>query len=226
MNQSAELFDHQPKEGASSIEQHDVRASKVHVHKDPYGAKIGMWIFLLTELLLFGGMFVIYGMYRYMNSDAFHVAATELNTTIGLINTLILLTSSLTVAMSITALRLGNRIFSMVLLSITILFALAFLVNKYFEWTEKIHHGIFPGGENLVNRPNGEILFFGLYYVMTGIHGLHVIVGMVILTFMLVFIARGSVNKTDYVKLENSGLYWHLVDIIWIFLFPLFYLLR
>lgn len=197
-----------------------------HIHKDPFGAKIGMWIFLLTELLLFGGMFVIYGMYRYMNSDAFHVAAEELNTTIGTINTLVLLTSSLTVAMSITAVRLGHKKFAVFLLSSTIFFAVVFLINKYFEWSEKFHHGIFPGSEELLKRSNGEILFFGLYYVMTGIHGLHIIIGIVILSVMLILVIRNKITSDDYIKLENSGLYWHLVDIIWIFLFPLFYLLR
>jgi cytochrome c oxidase subunit III len=200
--------------------------SHEHTHKDPVGAKIGMWLFLLTELLLFGGMFIIYGTYRYMNSDAFHLAALELNTPVGTLNTIILLTSSLTVAMSITAIQKKNKFLSLILIGLTIFFAFAFLVNKYFEWTAKIHHGIYPGGPELSNRSNGEVLFFGLYYVMTGIHGLHVIVGMVILTFMFVFVKRNTVTDTDYSKLENAGLYWHLVDLIWIFLFPLFYLLR
>lgn len=197
-----------------------------HMHKDPVGSKIGMWLFLLTELLLFGGMFIIYSMYRYMHSDAFLIAATELNTAIGALNTIILLTSSLTVALSITALQKNNKRLSLILLGITILFAFAFLVNKYFEWSEKFHHGIYPGSEELMNRANGEILFFGLYYVMTGIHGLHIVVGIVLLTTVLVFIVRNKVTGTDITKLENSGLYWHLVDIIWIFLFPLFYLIR
>jgi cytochrome c oxidase subunit 3 len=101
-----------------------------------------------------------------------------------------------------------------------------FLINKYFEWAVKFGHGIYPGSKELLNKSNGEILFFGLYFVMTGLHALHVIIGMVILTFMLVFILRKSVTPDNYVKLENSGLYWHLVDLIWIFLFPLFYLIQ
>lgn len=195
-------------------------------HGDPEGAKIGMWIFLITELMLFGGMFVIYGIYRYINSEAFHLAATELNTGIGTLNTIILLTSSLTVALSIVALQKGNKYLSVFLLIITIIFAFAFLVNKFFEWSEKYHHGLFPGGEELTNRPNGQILYFGLYYVMTGIHGLHIIIGIVILTFMLVFVIRNKITSSETIKLEIAGLYWHLVDIIWIFLFPLFYLIR
>ncbi|MGE5411736.1 MAG: cytochrome c oxidase subunit 3 family protein [Clostridiales bacterium] len=197
-----------------------------HEHKDPVGAKIGMWLFLMTELLLFGGMFLIYGTYRYMNSDGFHSAAQELNTIIGTFNTVILLTSSLTVALSITALQKGNKTLSLLLLAITIAFAFWFLVNKYFEWSHEIHKGIYPGSSELTNRSNGEILFFGLYYVMTGVHGIHVILGIVILSFMLAFIVKNKITPEDSIKLEVSGLYWHLVDIIWIFLFPLFYLLR
>lgn len=196
-------------------------------HKlDLVSAKLGMWLFLLTELLLFGGLFVIYATYRFMNSQAFHNAAMELNVFIGTFNTLILLTSSLTAAMSITALRKGNRILSIVLLAITIISALGFLTNKYFEWAEKFHHGLFPGAEELTSRPPGQILFFGLYYAMTGLHALHVIAGMIILAFILVFIWRNKVTSSDYAKLENGALYWHLVDIIWIFLFPLFYLIK
>lgn len=197
-----------------------------HVHKDPFGARLGMWLFLFTELLLFGGMFLIYGAYRYMNSDAFHLAAHELNSIIGTFNTVILLTSSLTVALSISALQRGNRNLSIIFLAATIAFAFWFLTNKYFEWSHEIHKGIYPGSETLQNRSNGEILFFGLYYVMTGVHGLHVIIGIVVLAFMLAFILRNKITPEETIKLEVAGLYWHLVDIIWIFLFPLFYLLR
>jgi cytochrome c oxidase subunit 3 len=197
-----------------------------HTHSDPEGAKIGMWIFLITELMLFGGMFVIYSMYRYANSDAFHMAATELNVTVGTINTMILLTSSLTVVLAIAALQKGNKLLSIIFIITTIIFGFVFLVNKFFEWSEKFHHGLYPGGEELSNRPNGQILYFGLYYVMTGIHGLHIILGIIILSFMLVFIIRDKITGTNTSKLEISGLYWHLVDIIWIFLFPLFYLVR
>jgi cytochrome c oxidase subunit 3 len=197
-----------------------------HDHKDTERAKIGMWIFLLTEMLLFGGLFVIYGMYRYMNYKEFHTAALELNVAIGTINTFILLTSSLTVAMSITAVQRGQKILAMLLVGSTIIFALAFLFNKYVEWAAKFHHGIFPGSPELAERPPGQILYFGLYYSMMGLHGIHVFVGMIVLSFMLVFIARDKITANDFAKLENSALYWHLVDIIWIFLYPLFYLIR
>ena len=202
-------------------------AEAVHeVHRDDYGSRMGMWLFLFTELLLFGGMFLVYAVYRHEYIDQFRVAALELNTTVGALNTIILLTSSLTVALSIAALQKGNRILSILLLIMTNVFALAFMVNKYFEWSEKIHHGIFPGSDYLMNLPDGQILFYGLYYIMTGLHGLHVVIGMVFLLIVLAFVFTGTVNKDSYVKLENAGLYWHLVDLIWIFLFPLFYLIH
>ncbi|MFC2133736.1 cytochrome c oxidase subunit 3 family protein [Bacteroidota bacterium] len=197
-----------------------------HVHRDDVGARMGMWLFLFTEVLLFGGMFLVYAVYRYQYADQFQFAAMELDTGIGTLNTIILLTSSLTVAASITALQRGSKILSILLLSATIFFALFFMVNKFFEWSAKISHGIYPGSPELLDKQNGEILFFGLYYVMTGLHALHVIIGVVILAFILVFIIRNKVTKDDHVKLENSGLYWHLVDLIWIFLFPLFYLIQ
>ena len=196
------------------------------VHRDDVGAKMGMWLFLFTEVLLFGGMFLVYAVYRYQYPDQFHIAGMELNTGIGTLNTIILLTSSLTVALSIAALQKGNKFLSLIFLYVTLFFALMFMVNKYFEWTTKISHGIYPGSPELLAKPNGEILFFGLYYIMTGLHGLHVLIGMIVIAYMIVFIHKGRVTSDNYVMLENSGLYWHLVDLIWIFLFPLFYLIQ
>lgn len=196
-----------------------------HVHRDDVGSRMGMWLFLFTELLLFGGMFILYAVYRYNNPEAFHLAAKELNTIIGTFNTAILLTSSLTMALSITAIQRNNKNLSIFFQLLTVVLALGFMVNKYFEWTAKFHHGIYPGGEELLGRESGEILFFGLYYVMTGLHGLHVIIGMILILVMTRFTARGIINQDSYVKLESAGLYWHLVDIIWIYLFPLFYLI-
>jgi len=196
-----------------------------HTHRDDYGARMGMWLFLFTELILFGGMFLVYSVYRFTNQAEFHLAATELNTIIGTFNTAILLTSSLTMALSITAIQKDNRTLSIFFQLLTILLGLFFMVNKYFEWSAKINHGLFPGSEELLAKSSGEILFFGLYYVMTGLHGLHVLVGMVLIAVMAGFTSRGIITHDNYVKLENTGLYWHLVDIIWIFLFPLFYLI-
>ena len=196
-----------------------------HVHRDDVGSRMGMWLFLFTELLLFGGMFLLYSVYRFEYADQFHIAAKELNTVLGAFNTAILLTSSLTIALSIIAIQRNQKTLSIVLQIITIVLALFFLVNKYFEWTAKFHHGIYPGSEELLSRNSGEILFFGLYYVMTGLHGLHVIVGMFLIAVMTRLTRKDIITHESYVRLENAGLYWHLVDIIWIFLFPLFYLI-
>lgn len=196
-----------------------------HVHRDDVASRMGMWLFLFTELLLFGGMFILYSVYRFNNPEAFHLAAKELNTIIGTFNTVILLTSSLTMALSITAIQRKNKSLSIFFQLITVVLALGFMVNKYFEWTAKFHHGIYPGGEELLARPSGEILFFGLYYVMTGLHGLHVVIGLVLILVMTRLTAKEIITHDNYVKLESAGLYWHLVDIIWIFLFPLFYLI-
>ena len=196
-----------------------------HVDRDDVGSRMGMWLFLFTELLLFGGMFLIYSVYRFQYADAFHLAAKELNTIMGAFNTAVLLTSSMTMALSIVAIQRDQKTLSMFLQIVTIFLALFFLVNKYFEWTAKFHHGIYPGSEELLSKSSGEILFFGLYYVMTGLHGLHVIVGMFLIAVMTRMTRKGTITHDNYVRLENAGLYWHLVDIIWIFLFPLFYLI-
>jgi cytochrome c oxidase subunit 3 len=194
-------------------------------HIDYTGSKLGMWLFLFTEILLFGGLFLLYAVYRSLYAQDFHNAAQGLSTALGAINTIILLTSSLTMALSIVALRQGRIKYSIVLQTITILFGLAFLVNKYFEWSGHIHEGIYPNSPELLSRSHGEILFYGLYYVMTGLHGIHVVIGMAVIAVVLSFTARGTVSSENFNKLENAGLYWHLVDIIWIYLFPLFYLI-
>jgi len=193
--------------------------------RDDTGARLGMWLFILSELLLFGGMFILYSAYRYKNPVDFHHASRELEVLLGTFNTLILVTSSLSMAASIAAVRRGQRRLSMVLLMTTIALGLFFLANKGFEWGTKIEHGIYPNSPTLLTRAKGEVLFFGLYYVMTGLHGLHVLVGICILGGMLTLMIKDKINRTRFVPLENSGLYWHLVDIIWIFLYPLFYLI-
>jgi cytochrome c oxidase subunit 3 len=187
-------------------------------------AKLGMWLFLFTELVLFGGLFLLYSVYRAKYVADFHRCGQGLNTLIGVANTIILLTSSLTVAVSVTALQKGNKKLSLMCLGTTILFGAAFLANKYVEWSAEIHHGMFPNSPELLNYPDGVKIFFGLYYSMTGLHGIHVIAGIILLAFIFDLIRRDRITSFDSIKLENAGLYWHLVDIIWIFLLPLFYL--
>ena len=195
------------------------------IHRDDIGSKTGMWIFLLTEMLLFGGLFIVYSVYRYINSQAFHLAAEELSVFIGTINTIILLISSCTIAMSITAVRKKNKKLAIFLLGITISLGLVFLFNKYIEWGHHIRESIYPGSAVLALRGHGDVLFYGLYYFMTGLHALHIIIGLGFIGFTTVFVIKDQINSDDFVLLENCGLYWHLVDLIWIFLFPLFYLI-
>jgi cytochrome c oxidase subunit III len=200
-------------------------SEKVNIHRDDLASKTGMWLFLFTEMLLFGGLFIVYSVYRYRNPVAFHLAATELSVLIGTINTIILLISSATIAMSITAMQIKNKKLALILLGVTILLGLTFLVNKYFEWGEHIREHIYPGSPILALRGQGDVLFYGLYFFMTGLHALHIIIGLVFIGFIAVSIIKDKINSENYVLLENSGLYWHLVDLIWIFLFPLFYLI-
>ena len=194
-------------------------------HRDDEASKMGMWIFIFTELLLFGGLFLVYAVFRAQYSEDFHIAAMELNAFVGTANTVILLISSMTVAMSITATQKGDYKLSVRLLLVTLLLAAFFMVNKYFEWSGKIHHGLFPGSEHMLSLNHGQLLFFGLYYATTGLHAFHIIVGMVVLAIMIIRIKKGKITSDNFAHLENGGLYWHLVDLIWIFLFPLLYLI-
>lgn len=193
-------------------------------HADHQGQKMGMWFFLLTEIIFFGGMFLLYAIFRSQYAQAFHAAAREENLLLGTINTVILLTSSFTIALAIAAVKRGENSLSSRLQAGTILLGLAFLAIKVFEWRAKIILGIYPDSPVLLKLGKGEILFFGLYYVMTGLHGLHVLIGCILIAFMFFFTRRETINRGDYARLENTGLYWHFVDIVWIYLYPLFYL--
>lgn len=188
------------------------------------GIRIGMWLFLYTEIILFGGLFVLYAVYFHMYPDDFVSGGKQLDRVIGTLNTIILLVSSFTVAASITAIRKNSKKLSLGFLSFSFLCGVVFLVNKYFEWGYKFHHDIYPNSETLTNGPPGENIFFGLYYVITGLHGLHVVIGMTLLAISFLLVAKGKIESNSFAMLENSGLYWHLVDLIWIFVFPLFYL--
>jgi cytochrome c oxidase subunit III len=195
------------------------------IRSNNLSSKLGMWLFLFTEMLLFAGLFIVYTIYRYRNSAAFHLAAHELNIFIGTINTIILLCSSSTIAMSVTAIRKRDKKLALILLGITVILGLCFLVNKYFEWGNHIREHIYPGSSVLALRGQGDVLFFGLYFFMTGLHAFHIIIGLVFICVVTFSISKDRITSDNYALLENSGLYWHLVDLIWIFLFPLFYLI-
>jgi cytochrome c oxidase subunit 3 len=194
-------------------------------HKDYAGAKLGMWLFLFTELLLFGGLFLLYGVYLKRYPQEFAVGGRQLNWIMGTANTVILLTSSLFAAMAVSAVQRDERRRAVVLIGGTILCAAGFMVIKYVEWSAKIGHGIYPGSEHVKSGALGESVFFSLYFLTTGIHGLHVLIGAALLGWIATRVKAGAVNAGDHVLLENGALYWHLVDLIWIFIFPLYYLI-
>ena len=192
---------------------------------DSETGKMGMWLFLFTELFLFGGLFIVYAVMRSKYAHDFHHAALELNAFIGATNTVVLLVSSMTVAMSLTAIQQNKPNRAIGLIFITLILAGVFMVNKYFEWGHKFEIHLYPGSEPMKSLPPGEIMFFGLYYMMTGLHALHVIIGGILLTIIMFKIDAGKINSQHYLLQENGALYWHLVDLIWIFLFPLLYLI-
>lgn len=190
-------------------------------------ARFGMWIFLGQELLFFSGLFMAYIALRFFYPETFLAAHEYLDVTMGTLNTVFLITSSLTMALAVRAAQVGQQRQLVANLALTFLLAGAFLVVKYFEYAHKIHDGLLPGalyaGPDLPGRPG---LFFAAYFVMTGLHGLHVLIGMGIIAWIGVKAVRGTFGPKYNVPVENVGLYWHLVDLIWIFLFPLLYLVR
>ena len=196
-----------------------------HGNQDAQGSRLGMWLFLFSELMLFGGLFIVYAVYLAKYQADFVAAGRELSTPLGATNTVILLTSSLFAAMAVSAMQMDRARLARLLIGGTLLCAAAFLCIKYVEWSAKFAHGLYPNATELGERPHGQILFFGLYFMITGLHALHVIAGSALLTVSLVLTGRGRITCHRYVFLENSALYWHLVDLVWIFIFPLFYLI-
>ncbi|MCX6230097.1 MAG: cytochrome c oxidase subunit 3 [Bacteroidetes bacterium] len=197
----------------------------IEEHRDDEASKLGMWLFIFTELLLFGGLFLVYSIFRLQYPANFHESSLELSVTIGVINTIALLFSSMTIAFAVTAVQKKNNKLALRMIGITLLMALVFLVNKYFEWGHKFEHGLYPGSDLMQLLERGHHLYFSLYFFMTGLHALHIIVGMILLIIVYFKVKNGSIHHEKYVFMENGALYWHLVDLIWIFLFPLLYLI-
>ncbi len=179
--------------------------------------KLGMWIFLATEVLLFGGLFAAYFIFKFRYPELFATGSQELNKWLGGLNTLVLLCSSYTMAMAVDSAQRGKQRPLKRNLFITLLFGTAFLVIKYFEWSAKYDHGWFPGV--------GLDVFFSVYFMTTGLHLLHVLIGMSFIGLLLFRAFKGRYHEENFGGVEVGGLYWHLVDIIWIFLFPLLYLI-
>ena len=188
---------------------------------------LGMWVFLVTEVLFFGGLFATYMIYRSWYPDAFAAASHELDVTLGTINTVVLITSSLTMALAVHAAQLGQRKPLMIFLILTMILGAAFLGIKSVEYYHKFaeHHVPGPGFQFEKEHLQHAQIFFSLYFVMTGLHAIHMIVGIGIMLVMLWWSYNGTITEDYGSPIEISGLYWHFVDIVWIFLFPLLYLI-
>jgi len=192
-----------------------------------HAVRLGMWLFLGTEVLLFAGLFLGYTVYRWLYLGAFDVGSHELNIWLGMLNTIVLITSSFTVAWAYHAVKHDQIKLAEKLLIFTIACALAFLVVKYFEYAHKFHEGQLPGRWYSFHeiREPGINMFFAVYFLATGLHAFHVIVGMSVLGWVLWRVRKGKYSSEHYVPVELGALYWHLVDLVWIFLFPLLYLI-
>jgi cytochrome c oxidase subunit 3 len=216
---------------------HDHPAFLYHHYDTPEqqfdAAKFAMWVFIATEILMFGGLFVAYGIFRSQEPEIFHLAHEHLNKIMGSVNTIVLLFSSLTAALAVREAQLGNRGRVNMYLIVTVLCACVFLVIKYFEYAHKFHDGLLPGryffahlhthpGEHPL--PYRAHMFFALYFMMTGLHGIHVLVGMSILVWAMKVNMSGKITPEYFTPVEIGALYWHLVDLVWIYLFPLLYL--
>jgi cytochrome c oxidase subunit III len=199
-------------------------------------ASLGMWVFLGTEVMFFGGMFLAYLIYRYWYYNEFAAGSRSIDIYLGTINTAVLICSSLTVALGVKAAQLGKRKTLITLLLVTILFGLAFLGIKGIEWYQKFEEHHVPGNsfsaQDIIDKypqipidPAPTQIYFSLYFAMTGLHALHMIVGVGIFCFLTYYAWKGRYTPEYHTPIEIGGLYWHFVDIIWIYLFPLLYLI-
>jgi len=203
-------------------------------------AQLGIWLFLGSEILFFGGLFTAYGVYRANHAELFRYAHHFLDWRLGALNTAVLIGSSLSAAWSVRCAQLGRRRGLLVSILVTLLLAAAFMAVKYVEYAHKLHHGV---GWGAACHPDAEILgelppalralpvparlgtFFAIYFLMTGLHGIHVLAGMGLYGWLLARSRRGDFGPGYWAPVDTVALYWHLVDMIWIFLFPLFYLI-
>ena len=189
---------------------------------------LGMWIFLITEVMFFGGMFLAYTIYRNTYPTVFAQASSSLNAVIGAVNTAVLLCSSFTMVLAVRAAQLGKRKAIIIFLILTLLLGMVFLGVKAYEWNEKFQEHHVPGLSfhfEGTEQQGPAQLFFSLYFAMTGLHALHMVVGAGILSWLIFATWRGKFTADYMTPVDIAGLYWHFVDIIWIFLFPLLYLI-
>lgn len=197
----------------------------VDYNNDYTASKLGFWLFLFTELMLFGAIFLVFAFFFYRLTPDFVLASKDLSLLLGGANTFILLVSTYFMGVAVINLKNGEIKKANIKILTTILLALFFLIIKAIEWNIEISHGIYPDSELLNAKEDGVILFFGLYFTMTGFHGIHIIAGIFLMIWALIAIKKRKVNKNNYVLLENIALYWDLVHLVWVFLFPLFYII-
>jgi len=197
---------------------------------DIYGGKLGFWLFMFTEVLMFGAMFLTLAYYNTLHPQDFLDASASLNRLLGGTNTVILLVSALTMGLGLLKMRTGDVKGAKLMIWATIILAIVFLVIKGFEWTAEYHHGIFltldalqAGNEN--SKPFGQILFFGMYFTMTGLHGFHIIIGIGLMIWLLKRINAGKVSQDHHILHFNIALYWDIVHLIWVFVFPYYYMI-
>lgn len=223
---------------------------KYDAHGNPYAmhyespeheyqtGKQGVWLFLATEVLMFGGLFVGYAIFHHIYPEVFKIGAKFTDWRYGSANTVVLLTSSLTMALGIYYVQMKNNARAFNMLLITVLCGAIFMGIKYIEYSHKIHMGLLPGawyhgnleevaqhvGLSPEEIPANLALYFSFYFMMTGLHGIHVMVGMAMIIWIMIRLKRGEFNPDHYTAVEGVGLFWHLVDLVWIYLFPLLYL--
>lgn len=193
-------------------------------------SKLGIWLFLCTEILMFGGLFVGFAIFHAKYPEIFTAGAKFLDWRMGALNTVVLLLSSFTIVASIFYAQKGDKKKVLINLYLTLIFACVFMVVKYFEYMHKIHLGVLPGAMFSYTGPGSEVanlpLYFSFYFCMTGLHGSHVLAGMGLIVWLIVRAHKGHFGPKYYTPIECVGLFWHLVDLIWIYLFPLLYLVE
>ena len=213
---------------------HDVHGANPNLQHHFYSMEqqleastLGMWVFLVTEIMFFGGMFMAYIVYRVQFPEAWAEGSNHLDVVLGALNTGVLICSSLTMALAVRSAQVSSRSGQIVNLVLTILLGSVFLIVKYFEYADKFEHHLVPGPHFDMTLPhaNQQQLFFSIYFMLTGVHAAHMVVGIGLMSVILVMALRGRFSASYYTPVEVSGLYWHFVDIVWIFLFPLLYLL-
>jgi len=209
----------------------EAAAIVAHQFDDPEqqrdSVSLGMWLFLIQEIMFFGGLFLGYTVYRYKFPEAFRIGSNQLDLLLGGVNTVVLIVSSLTMALAVHAAQLGKKKAIVWWLIATIVLGSVFLGIKGVEYGHKFDHHLFPGPHFVFEGPHARQvqLFFSFYFVMTGMHALHMVIGIGILAVLVWMAAIGRFHSAYYAPVEMTGLYWHFVDIVWIFLFPLLYLL-